>query len=167
MRDAVIVDVLRTPSGLGKPGGALSHCHPVDLLATILQELVRRNSLDANPIDDVIGGCVTQTGEQSGNVTRHAVLAAGFPIRVPATTIDRQCGSSQQAVHFAAHAIQAGAADIVVACGVESMSRVPMFSNVGSAESYGSLLSRRFPEGLVSPSGPIGRARVFTMEFEP
>jgi acetyl-CoA acyltransferase len=150
MRDAVIVDVLRTPSGRGKPGGVLSHIHPVDLLAGVLQALVSRNALDPSEIDDVIGGCVTQSGEQSTNITRHAVLAAGFPFSVPATTVDRQCGSSQQAIHFAAYAIQAGAADIVVACGVESMSHVPMFSNVGSADRFGSLLTKRFPGGLIS-----------------
>src|SRR5690242_21447599 len=100
--DAVIVDVVRTPSGRGKPGGALSGIHPVDLLGDLLAELVRRNDLDPGALDDVIGGCVGQAGEQSYNVTRNAVLAAGFPEHVPGTTIDRQCGSSQQAATFAA-----------------------------------------------------------------
>jgi len=102
MNDAVIVDVVRTASGKGKPGGALSGWHPVDLLATVLKALVERNGLDAPLVDDVIGGCVSQSGEQALNITRTAVLAAGFPEEVPATTLDRQCGSSQQAAHFAA-----------------------------------------------------------------
>lgn len=149
MREAIIVDVLRTPSGKGKPGGALNDLHPVDLLASVLQALVSRNALDPVEIDDVIGGCVTQSGEQSANITRNAVLAAGFPVSVPGTTVDRQCGSSQQAIHFAAHAVMAGAADVVVACGVESMSRVPMLSNVGTADRFGALLTKRFPYGLI------------------
>lgn len=149
MRNAVIVDVLRTPTGRGKPGGALSGFHPVDLLALVLRELVARNDLDPTEIEDVIGGCVTQYGQQSTNITRHAVLAAGFPAKVPATTVDRQCGSSQQAIHFAAHAILAGAADVIVACGVESMSRVPMFRNVGDEDRFGSLIELRYPGGLI------------------
>ncbi|MEU6602833.1 thiolase family protein [Streptomyces flaveolus] len=152
MRDAVIVDVVRTPAGKGKPGGALSHVHPVNLLADVLTRLVERSGLDPALIDDVIGGCVTKAGEQGVNITRTAVLAAGFPISVPATTVDRQCGSSQQAVHFAAHAIQAGAADVVIACGVESMSRAPMLSDVGSADNFGPRIPQRFPGGLI-PQG--------------
>jgi acetyl-CoA acyltransferase len=148
-RDAVIVDVLRTPVGKGKPGGALSHVHPVHLLADVLAALVRRNGLDPALVDDVIGGCVTKAGEQAVNPTRSAVLAAGFPLTVPATTVDRQCGSSQQAVHFAAHAIQAGAADVVIACGVESMSRVPMHSDTQGADHLGSRIAGRFPGGLI------------------
>ncbi|HEY3471715.1 MAG TPA: thiolase family protein [Amycolatopsis sp.] len=148
-RDAVIVDVLRTPVGKGKPGGALSHVHPVHLLADVLAALVRRNGIDPALVDDVIGGCVTKAGEQAVNPTRSAVLAAGFPLTVPATTVDRQCGSSQQAVHFAAHAIQAGAADVVIACGVESMSRVPMHSDTQGADHLGSRISGRFPGGLI------------------
>ncbi|WIV55396.1 thiolase family protein [Amycolatopsis nalaikhensis] len=148
-RDAVIVDVLRTPVGKGKPGGALSHVHPVHLLADVLAALVRRNGIDPALVDDVIGGCVTKAGEQAVNPTRSAVLAAGFPLTVPATTVDRQCGSSQQAVHFAAHAIQAGAADVVIACGVESMSRVPMHSDTQGADHLGSRISDRFPGGLI------------------
>ncbi|MEV5156447.1 thiolase family protein [Streptomyces werraensis] len=152
MRDAVIVDVIRTPAGRGKPGGALSHVHPVDLLADVLTCLVERSGLDPELIDDVIGGCVTKAGEQGVNITRTAVLAAGFPISVPATTVDRQCGSSQQAVHFAAHAIQSGAADVVIACGVESMSRAPMLSDVGDADHFGPRVAERFPGGLI-PQG--------------
>ena len=148
-RDAVIVDVLRTPVGKGKKGGALHHVHPVALLADVLTALVERNGLDPALVDDVIGGCVTKAGEQAVNPTRTAVLAAGFPLSVPATTVDRQCGSSQQAVSFAAHAIRAGAADVVIACGVESMSRVPMHSDAQGADHLGERIERRFPGGLV------------------
>jgi acetyl-CoA acyltransferase len=102
MNNAVIVDVVRLASGKGKAGGALSGCHPVDLLSHVLSEVVARNDLDPARIDDVIAGCVEQVGEQSFNIARSAALAAGFPESVPATTVDRQCGSSQQAVHFAA-----------------------------------------------------------------
>lgn len=148
--EAVIVDVVRTPSGRGKPGGALSDIHPADLLAGVLAELLHRNGLDPALVDDVIGGCVTQAGEQAGNITRTAVLSAGFPESVPAVTIDRQCGSSQQAAAFAAQGVIAGAYDIVVACGVESMSRAPMGSNVGGASIAGALLEQRYPDGLVN-----------------
>jgi acetyl-CoA acyltransferase len=148
--DAVIVDVIRTPSGRGKPGGALSDIHPADLLAGALVEVLRRNDLDPALVDDVIGGCVTQSGEQAGNITRTAVLSAGFPDSVPAVTIDRQCGSSQQAAAFAAQGVQAGAYDIVIACGVESMSRVPLGSDVGDASLGGALLAHRYPQGLVN-----------------
>src|SRR5258708_3788291 len=125
---AVIVDAVRTASGKGKPGGALSAVHPVDLLAVVLRELVRRNDLDPARIDDVIGGCVTQAGEQSLNITRNAVFAAGFPETVPATTVDRQCGSSQQAAAFAAQGVLAGCYDIVIAAGAGPMGRPPVFS---------------------------------------
>src|SRR5699024_9086252 len=108
MDDAVIVDVVRTPSGRGKPGGALSGVHPVDLLSGVLSSLLKRNGLESRQVDDVIGGCVGQIGAQSYNITRNAVLAAGFDVSVPATTIDRQCGSSQQAAHFAAQGVMAG-----------------------------------------------------------
>ncbi|MBN9743500.1 steroid 3-ketoacyl-CoA thiolase [Amycolatopsis sp. A1MSW2902] len=146
-REAVVVDVLRTPVGKGKKGGALSHVHPVDLLADVLAELVRRSDLDPALVDDVIAGCVTKAGEQAVNPARSAVLAAGFPLSVPATTVDRQCGSTQQAVHFAAHAIQAGAADVVIACGVESMSRVPMHSDAQGVDHLGPRVAERFPGG--------------------
>ena len=148
--EAVIVDVIRTPVGRGKPGGILSGVHPVDLLAGVLDALISRNDLDPGLVDDVIGGCVSQIGEQSYNITRNAVLAAGFPETVPGTTIDRQCGSSQQATTFAAQAVLAGHADIVIACGVESMSRVPLGSSVAGADPYGSRLRARYPEGLVN-----------------
>lgn len=130
MRDAVIVEAVRTPVGKGKSNGALAHVHPVELLAHTLRSLVERSGVDPALIDDVIGGTVDQVGEQAMNTTRYAVLSAGFPDTVPATTVDRQCGSSQQAVHFAAQGVMSGAYDMVVACGVESMSRVPMWSNV-------------------------------------
>ena len=149
-REAVIVDVIRTPVGRGKPGGLLSGVHPVDLLAGVLTALADRNDLDPALVDDVIGGCVSQIGEQSYNVVRHAVLAAGFPETVPGTTIDRQCGSSQQAATFAAQAIMAGQADIVIACGVESMSRVPLGSSAAGADPYGSRVRARYPDGLVN-----------------
>jgi acetyl-CoA acyltransferase len=150
MRNAVIVDAVRTASGRGKPGGALSRTHPVELLAIVLQALVRRADLDPARIDDVIAGCVTQAGEQAVNIGRQGVLAAGWPEAVPATTIDRQCGSSQQAAHFAAQGVMAGAYDIVVAGGVESMSRAPMMSSVLDADPYGPSIARRYPEGLVN-----------------
>jgi len=126
-RDAVIVDVVRTT--MGKRGGALANWHPVDLLGFALGALVDRTGIDPATIDDVIGGCVSQVGEQSTNVTRNGWVAAGLPQHVPATTVDRQCGSSQQAMHFGAAGVVAGHYDLVVACGVESMSRVPLASN--------------------------------------
>lgn len=134
MREVVVVDVVRTASGRGKPGGALSGTHPVDLLATVLRALVERTGIDPGSIDDVIGGCVQQIGEQGMNTTRSAVLAAGFPESVPAVTVDRQCGSSQQAVAFAAQAIASGFQDIVIACGVESMSRIPLGTSTRGAD---------------------------------
>jgi acetyl-CoA acyltransferase len=148
--EAVIVDAIRTPSGRGKPDGELSDIHPADLLAGVLIELVARTGIDPAVVDDVIGGCVTQSGEQAGNVTRTAVLSAGFPESVPAVTIDRQCGSSQQAAAFAAQGVLSGAYDVVIACGVESMSRAPMGSNVQGASLGGELLKARYPEGLVN-----------------
>ncbi|MGW0006993.1 thiolase family protein [Nocardia grenadensis] len=149
MQSAVIVDVVRTPSGKGKAGGGLSGVHPATLLAGVLSELLQRNDLDPALVDDVIGGCVTQSGEQAFNISRTAVLAAGFPESVPATTVDRQCGSSQQAAHFAAQGVLAGAYDIAIACGVESMSRVPMFSNAQGRDANRGPIVHRYPEGLV------------------
>ena len=149
MADAFIVDAVRTASGKGKPGGALSGEHPVDLLATVLRSLADRVGIDPAQIDDVIGGCVSQVGEQSTNVTRHAVFAAGFPETVPATTVDRQCGSSQQAAAFGAQGVMAGYYDLVIAAGVESMSRIPMFSARAGKDIYGTKLAERYPEGLV------------------
>ena len=127
MPDAVIVQAVRTP--VGRRGGALSTMHPVDLSAVVLQALADRTGIDPTVVDDVIWGCVTQVGEQSFNIGRNAVLAAGWPQTVPGTTIDRQCGSSQQAVAFAAAGLIAGQYDVVVAGGVESMTRVPMGSS--------------------------------------
>jgi len=150
-REAVIVEAVRTP--LGKRDGKLSGWHPVDLLAEVLNETVARTKIDAGVVDDVICGCVSQVGEQSLNVGRNAWLAAGLPEEVPATTIDRQCGSSQQSAHFAAQGVIAGAYDVAIACGVESMSRVPMGS---SAQSPGfpfpDSLMGRYEGGLV-PQG--------------
>ncbi|MGH7776329.1 MAG: thiolase family protein [Candidatus Dormibacterales bacterium] len=127
MGAAVIVEAVRTP--MGKRGGGLKDVHPVLLAALVLKELVGRSGLEPGQVDDVILGCVTQTGEQGLNVARNAWLAAGFPVTTPATTVDRQCGSGQQAIHFAAALVEAGAAEVVVAGGVESMSRIPMGSN--------------------------------------
>ncbi len=149
MATAVIVDALRTPSGRGKPGGALSAWHPVDLLATVLRELVGRHDLDPALVDDVIAGCLSQVGEQSVNIARNAALAAGFPESVPGTTVDRQCGSSQQAVAFAAQGVIAGAYDVVIACGVELMSKNPIgFATLGM-DNWGSLIGERYDGGLV------------------
>ncbi|MCE0764109.1 acetyl-CoA C-acyltransferase [Pseudonocardia kujensis] len=149
MRDAVVVEAVRTPIGKGRASGALAGVHPADLLARSLTALVERAGIDPVVIDDVIAGCVTQIGEQAVNIGRTAVLGAGFPESVPATTVDRQCGSSQQAVHFAAQGIVAGAYDVVVACGVESMSRVPMGSDFPEGtDVYGSLHDARYPDGI-------------------
>jgi acetyl-CoA acyltransferase len=124
MRDAVIVEAIRTP--VGRRGGGLAQVHPADLSAHILRTIVERSGLDPARIDDVVWGCVGQVGEQSFNIARTAALAAGFPESVPGVTVDRQCGSSQQAVHFAAAGLISGQYDVVVAGGVESMSRVTM-----------------------------------------
>ena len=134
MQDAVIVDALRTPGG--KRNGKLRNWHAVDLASEVLRALQSRNDLDAALVDDVIMGCVSQTGEQAFNVGRNAVLAAGWPESVPATTIDRQCGSSQQALHFAAQGVMSGAYDVVVAAGVEVMTRVPMGSSIGKDSGF-------------------------------
>ena len=148
--EAVLVDIVRTPVGRGKPGGMLSGVHPVDLAAHVLQTVLERNGLESTQIDDVLLGCVSQIGEQAMNVARQAVLAAGFDERVPATTIDRQCGSSQQAVHFAAQGIAAGAYDIVLVGGVESMSRVPLGSSLAGASPMSPRMCSRYPHGLVN-----------------
>jgi acetyl-CoA acetyltransferase family protein len=155
MKNAVIVDALRSP--LGRRNGRLKNWHPVDLLSEVLKTLAERNQLDPALVDDVVAGCVMQVGEQSLNVARNAVLAAGWPDTVPGTTIDRQCGSSQQAAHFAAQGVMAGAYDVVVACGVEVMSRVPMGASV-SDRNYGfpfgpRVMSRYEPEGGLVPQG--------------
>jgi acetyl-CoA acyltransferase len=157
MRDAVIVDAVRTPLGKGKPGGGYSDVHPVALHAHALRALVERvDGLDPAEIDDVIGGAVAQVGEQSGNTTRFAALSAGLPESVPGVTVDRQCGSSQQAISFAAQGVVSGAYDIVVASGVESMSRIPIGSQaeVGGerADVFGPAIAERYPGGLI-PQG--------------
>ena len=151
MSTAVIVDAVRTPGG--KRNGKLRNWHAVDLASEALKALQERNDLDPAVVDDVICGCVMQVSEQSLNIGRNAVLAAGWPESVPATTIDRQCGSSQQAVHFAAQGVMAGAYDIVVAAGVESMTRTPMGSSVVRELGYpfGPRMMARYAEkgGLV------------------
>ncbi len=148
IREAVIVDAVRTP--IGRRGGKLKDWHPVDLLAQTLKALVERTGIDAGQIEDVIVGCVMQAGEQSLNVARNAALAAGFPESVPGTTVDRQCGSSQQAVHFAAQGVMSGAYDIVIAAGVEVMTRVPMGSSAqGPGAPFGPLMVERYDNKLV------------------
>ncbi len=152
-RDAVIVGAVRTPVGKGKASGALHDVLPADLLAHSLRELVARTGVDPTQIDDVIAGAVTQVGDQAVNIARNAVLGAGFPETVPGTTVDRQCGSSQQAISFAAQGVLAGAYDVVIAGGVESMGRVPMGSNVlPGSNPFGNDMAARYPEGLV-PQG--------------
>ncbi|MFZ9676229.1 MAG: thiolase family protein [Ilumatobacteraceae bacterium] len=155
MNTAVIVDAIRTP--LGKRNGKLKEWHPVDLVAEVMAAMVERNGFDPGLIDDVVMGCVMQVGEQSTNIARNAVLAAGWPEGVPGTTIDRQCGSSQQAAHFAAQGVMAGAYDIVVAAGVEVMTRVPMGSAMADGK-YGwpfgpRAVNRYQGEGGLVPQG--------------
>lgn len=152
-RDAVIVGAVRTPIGKGKANGALHGVLPADLLAHSLRELIARTGVDPALVDDVIAGAVTQVGDQAVNIARNAVLGAGFPETVPGTTVDRQCGSSQQAISFAAQGVLAGAYDIVIAAGVESMSRVPMGSSVlPGSDPFGLAFAERYSEGLV-PQG--------------
>ncbi len=147
-REAVIVEAVRT--AVGRRNGRLKDWHPVDLMAQVLSALVERTGIDSGLVEDVIVGCVSQVGEQSLNVGRNAVLAAGFPETVPGTTVDRQCGSSQQAIHFAAQGVLSGAYDIVIAGGVESMTRVPMgSSSQGPGMPFGSQMLRRYDNGLV------------------
>src|SRR5262249_50479563 len=144
MREAVIVDAVRTPLGRGKKNGALAGWHAVDLASEPLKALVERTGIDPALIEDVVMGCVSQVGEQAVNVGRNAALAAGFPETVCGTTVDRQCGSSQQALHFAAQGVMAGAYDVVVAAGVESMSRIPMGTTamVGGGPFGGRMIDR-------------------------
>ncbi|KXF53914.1 acetyl-CoA acetyltransferase [Rhodococcus sp. SC4] len=142
MRDAVVVAAVRSP--VGKRNGSLSTVHPADLSAHVLQELARRSDLDPSVVDDVVWGCVSQAGEQTFDIARTAVLSAGWPESVPGTTIDRQCGSSQQAIHFAAAGIVSGQYDVAVAGGVESMSRVPMGSAAGTQSPLGELYAKRY-----------------------
>lgn len=146
MSDVVIIDAIRTATGRRK--GILSETHPVDMLVPVLQALVNRNDVEAGELEDVVTGCVTMTDEQGGNIGRMAVLAAGFPARVPAFSLNRMCGSSQQAIHNAAQTILAGDAGLAIACGVENMTRVPMGSDMGG---FSDDLLDRFnivPQGL-------------------
>jgi len=146
MATAVIVDAVRTP--LGRRNGGLKDVHPVDLAAHVIREIVARNGLDPALIDDVIMGCVMQVGEQGINIARNAALAAGLPESVPGTSVDRQCGSSQQAAHFGAQGVMAGAYDIVIAAGVESMTRVPMGASVADGKygfPFGPEMTTRYP----------------------
>ncbi len=157
-RNAVIVDGVRSPMAKGKaakdgkPGGALSLLHPVELLGQVYRQLVDRSGIDPGAVEDVIAGCVSQVGEQSGPVGRWAWLAAGLPEHVPSTTVHRACGSSQQAADFAAQGVIAGAYDIVVASGVESMSRIPMLSARIGQDPFGDSVAERYSPGLV-PQG--------------
>jgi len=152
MRDAVIVEAIRTPSG--KRNGGLADVHPTDLSALVLQGLAERTGIDPALVDDVIWGCVAQVGEQTFDIGRNAVLAAGWPMHVPGVTVDRQCGSSQQAVSFAAAGVVAGHYDLVVAGGVESMSRVPMGSNRNGAWPFGEGFRRHY--GDTVPNQGLG-----------
>ena len=156
MREAVIVDAVRTPLGRGKENGALHGWHPVDLASEALRALVDRTGIDPAEVEDVIMGCVGQVGEQGVNVGRNAALAAGFPESVVGTSVDRQCGSSQQALHFAAQGVMAGAYDVVIAAGVESMSRVPMgtSASVGGAP-FGPRMSKRYAEENLYGAGGL------------
>ena len=144
MTSAVIVDAVRTP--VGRRNGRLSGWHAVDLAAQPLRALVERNDLDPSLIEDVVLGCTMTVGEQAMNIGRNAALAAGFPVTVPGTTVDRQCGSAQQAVHFAAQAVMAGAMEVVIAGGVEAMSRVPIGATTehGPGDAYGPAVHERF-----------------------
>ncbi|HYY17267.1 MAG TPA: thiolase family protein [Streptosporangiaceae bacterium] len=150
MRDAVIVAAVRTP--IGKRNGGLSGTHPVDLSAQVLRALAARTGIDPAVVDDVIWGCVGQVGEQTFDIGRNAVLAAGWPDSVPGVTVDRQCGSSQQSVHFAAAGVISGQYDVVVAGGVESMSRVPMGASVNGAWPFGEGFRTRY-DGVVPNQG--------------
>ena len=154
MTTAVIVDAVRSP--LGKRNGRLKNWHPVDLAAEVMNSLIERTGVDPARIDDVVMGCVMQVGEQALNVARNAVLAAGWPDTVPGTTVDRQCGSSQQAAHFAAQGVIAGAYDIVVAGGVEVMSRVPMGSSVAD-RNFGFPFGPRVQTRYAPQGGLVGQ----------
>ena len=171
MTDVFIVEATRTP--VGKRNGALKDVHPVNLAATALREVVLRANLDPAYVEDVIMGCVSQVGEQTYNIARNAMLAAGYPIEVPATTVDRQCGSAQQAVHFAAALIGSGACDVVVAGGVESMSRVPMGSSMANGNPFPPELLEMYPltsQGIaaerIAEQWNISRAKMEALAVE-
>ena len=171
MTDVFIVEAARTP--VGKRNGTLKDVHPVNLAAVALREVVRRANLDPAYVEDVIMGCVSQVGEQTYNIARNAMLAAGYPIEVPATTVDRQCGSAQQAVHFAAALIGSGACDVVVAGGVESMTRVPMGSSVANGNPFPPELLELYPltsQGIaaerIATQWSIARAKMEALAIE-
>jgi acetyl-CoA acetyltransferase family protein len=177
LEEAVIVDAVRTP--LGRRGGKLKDWHPVDLAAEVLRALVERNDLDPAQVDDVLMGCLDQVGEQGVNIGRVAALAAGFPDTVPGTTVDRQCGSSQQTAHFAAQGIMAGAYDVAIAAGVESMTRVPFWSTVPDpSQAYGPRFRARYGLGpdewidqgvsgeIVADKWEIGREELDALALE-
>ncbi|MBX9608980.1 MAG: thiolase family protein [Gammaproteobacteria bacterium] len=149
LRRAVIVDIVRSPFGRGRETGALASLHPVNLYAAVLEALVKRTGIDPRLIEDVITGCVIQVAEQSGNIGRQAVLAAGLPESIPAVTLDRKCGSAQQAMDFAAQGVIAGAYDCVIAGGVEMMSLVPMRINRMGKDNEGSRFHARYPDGMI------------------
>lgn len=149
MKDAYLVDVVRSPFARGRAGGGLSGAHPVDLLAQILQALIARSGIDSTVVDDVIAGCVGQVGEQAGNIARHAWLAAGMAESTPGVTLDRKCGSAQQAFDFAAQAVASGSSDVVVAAGVEMMSLIPAKFNRQGRDELGPMFRARYPQGLV------------------
>jgi acetyl-CoA acyltransferase len=151
MREAVIVEAVRTP--IGRRGGALADVHPVDLSALVLEGILKRMGVEPDAVDDVVWGCVTQLGDQSGNVGRFALLAAGWPEHIPGVTINRACGSSQQAVEFAAMGVMSGRYDLVIAGGVESMSRVPLGATRAVGFPYGPKMSERYP-GATFEQGP-------------
>jgi acetyl-CoA acetyltransferase family protein len=150
MRSAVIIDGVRSPAGRGKAGGALSSVHAVELLAQVFRGLLDRSEIDPGEIDDIIIGCVSQAADQAATPGRGAWLAAGLPVHVPATTVDRRCGSGQQAAHFGAQGIMAGAYEAVIVGGVESMSRVPMGSARLGVDPFGPLVQERFAPGLIA-----------------
>ncbi len=153
MPQAVIIDALRTPMGRGKPTGALAPVHPVDLLSQLIRQLVEQTGIDPGQVDDIIIGCVSQVGEQSATPGRYAWLAAGYPVHVPSTTVERKCGSGQQAIEFANQAITAGAYQVCIAGGVESMSRVPMGSSRIGQDPFGpanTVLPDLVPQGVAA-----------------
>ncbi|MFG2658492.1 thiolase family protein [Streptomyces sp. NPDC048425] len=152
MNEAVVIDAVRSPMGRARPDGALAGLHPVELLSQVITALLERTGVDPALVDDVLVGCVTQSSEQSGNVGRMAWLAAGYPEHVPAVTVERKCGSSQQALQFAAQGVLAGGYDLVVVAGVESMSRVPIGSNRQGADIHGPSVVNRYAPGLI-PQG--------------
>ncbi len=166
---AFVIDAVRSPMGRARANGALADVHPVELLAQVVSALIARTRVDPGEVEDLLVGCVTQSAEQSGNIGRMAWLAAGLPEHVPAVTIERKCGSGQQALQFAAQGVMAGSYDIVIAAGVESMSRVPIGSNRQGADIYGPSVTERYAPGLVSQGVAaelvaqrwgIGRARL-------